>query len=81
MNPSIQEYLFNQIDFHIKINFRMEKNIPGDQSHRESQTAKIVDCMIYAQDWLRASSMPIDVEENLEPLEVIETSGKYIFTY
>lgn len=41
-----------------------------------SLTPRIVECLICAQDWLRASLMPIDVEENLETLEAIATSGK-----
>lgn len=41
---------------------------------RSSLTPKIVECLICTQDWLRASSQPIEVEEKLEDLQEIETS-------
>lgn len=41
---------------------------------RSSLTPKIIQCLICTQDWLRASSQPIEVEEKLEDLQEIETS-------
>lgn len=42
---------------------------------RSSLTPKIVECLISAQDWLRASPLPVEVEEKLEDLQEIETSS------
>ncbi|KAA8523504.1 hypothetical protein F0562_009927 [Nyssa sinensis] len=42
-----------------------------DQFHG-SLTPKIVECLICTQDWLRASPLPIEVEERLEELEDLE---------
>lgn len=41
---------------------------------RSSLTPKIVQCLICTQDWLRSSSTPIEVEEKLDELEVLESS-------
>ena len=40
---------------------------------RSSLTPKLVECLICTQDWVRASSMPIEVEEMLDELEELES--------
>ncbi|XP_059650258.1 zinc finger BED domain-containing protein RICESLEEPER 2-like [Cornus florida] len=42
---------------------------------RSSLTPKLAECLICTQDWLRASPIPIDVEEKLDELEQYD-SGK-----
>ncbi|XP_019184375.1 PREDICTED: uncharacterized protein LOC109179325 [Ipomoea nil] len=39
---------------------------------RSSQTPKIVEALVCAQDWLRLANQPISVEENIEDVERIE---------
>ncbi|XP_077240262.1 uncharacterized protein LOC143881158 [Tasmannia lanceolata] len=41
-------------------------------SFRSSLTPKIAEALICAQDWLRSSSMPVNIEEALEDLETFE---------
>ena len=42
-----------------------------DQFHN-SLTPKIVECLICAQDWLRSSPNPIEIEEQIEMFAEIE---------
>ncbi|XP_058071000.1 zinc finger BED domain-containing protein DAYSLEEPER-like [Magnolia sinica] len=44
-----------------------------DQFH-SSLTPKLVKCLICAQDWLRASPLPIQVEENMAEIEALESA-------
>ena len=45
---------------------------------RSSLTPKLVECLICTQDWLRASSVPIEVEERLDELEEFESGMSLI---
>ncbi|XP_077211612.1 zinc finger BED domain-containing protein RICESLEEPER 1-like isoform X1 [Tasmannia lanceolata] len=47
---------------------------------RSSLTPKLVECLICGQDWLRASPLPIEVEEKLDELEEFE-SGNILFVF
>ena len=47
-------------------------------SFRSSLSAKVVESLICTQDWLRSSTTPISVEEDLEHVEQLE-EGKTQF--
>ena len=47
-----------------------------DQFH-SSLTPKVVECLICTHDWLRASPIPIELEEKLEELQDLESSKTY----
>ncbi|CAH9126313.1 unnamed protein product [Cuscuta epithymum] len=47
---------------------------------RSSLSAKIVEALICAQDWLRMSNQPVSVEENIEEVDRLET-GTYFYIF
>ena len=47
-------------------------------SFRSSLTLRMVETLVCAQDWLRSSSQPINVEENLDEIEAAESGNFFV---
>ena len=47
---------------------------------RSSLTPKLVECLICMQDWLRATPLPFEVEENMAEMEELEL-GNFFYSF
>ena len=49
--------------------------------YRSSLTPKIIEALIYAQNWFRSKSLSLDVEEHMEELSKLELSNSLYFFF
>uniref|UniRef100_A0A803N5B6 HAT C-terminal dimerisation domain-containing protein n=1 Tax=Chenopodium quinoa TaxID=63459 RepID=A0A803N5B6_CHEQI len=51
---------------------------PVLDSFRTSLSTKMVEGLVYGQDWMRSSNVPITIEESLLDLENMEEEGDFM---